>query len=538
MRITVFAICVLLASTIQAQLDTVWTKTLGGSKVDAFGSWPAGRASSFVTENGDIVTAATTTSIDGMITNSIEAPDVWIVKLNSKGDTLWTKLYGGNSWDVVTDIVQSQFGGFYICGYTYSNSNDFIGHHGTIYETDGFIAKFDDNGNKIWIKQYGGYRIIEIGGDDYLYSVKEFPNGTVMAVGETNSINGELYFDNTMFNVGWILHIDSLGNVIDSKKIVESAHSEWNANQFLEIQILPENSGYVVLGQTFELINSHNIWVVRFDKAGQVVWSKAYGSASQTWACDLHVTNKKEIYAVGWVQSGGRDVADAYIGGYSDTWLIKLDYNDGSIIRQRLYGGEDGYEWPYVLTSDCDGNVVVGGATSSSNFHGNGKQFGGGDFWMFSINQKFDTLWTFRAGGSESDFITSINFYDDCNVIYLSGRTNSNNEYVHGNHGDRDIWIAKTSFDQTGIYDYNTNDSQIVLYPNPVQDLLNISSLKTVSDYEFTICDITGREVYRNKIKNNLFAEYQIDIRFLTSGLYFFNYIENDKAYQKKFIKY
>ncbi len=76
-------------SIIQAQVDTLWTKTFGGGGTDAW------------------VFQSSRLQMDGYIlageTNSFGAGenDVWLIKTNADGDTIWTKTFGGSSDDLV-----------------------------------------------------------------------------------------------------------------------------------------------------------------------------------------------------------------------------------------------------------------------------------------------------------------------------------------------------------------------------------------------------------------------------------------------------
>jgi hypothetical protein len=52
--------------------------------------------------------------------------DVWLVRTDSTGDTLWTKTYGGSNNDIGQEVQVTSDGGFIICGHTNSFGNGFI----------------------------------------------------------------------------------------------------------------------------------------------------------------------------------------------------------------------------------------------------------------------------------------------------------------------------------------------------------------------------------------------------------------------------
>ena len=83
----------------------------------------------------------------GYIFTSGSSDDVWIVKLDLDGDIEWQRTYGGSSIDKAYSIQQTSDGGYIVAGETWSlgaNPYDF------------WILKLDSNGDIIWQRAYGG----------------------------------------------------------------------------------------------------------------------------------------------------------------------------------------------------------------------------------------------------------------------------------------------------------------------------------------------------------------------------------------------
>jgi len=108
--------------------DTLWTKTFGGSSnEDCFSIQQT-------TDGGYILVGETQSFSAGM-------GDVWIIKTNASGDTLWTKAFGGSYYDVGMSVQQTSDGGYVISGV----KNSLGGVNGV----DVWLIKTDSSGDKL-----------------------------------------------------------------------------------------------------------------------------------------------------------------------------------------------------------------------------------------------------------------------------------------------------------------------------------------------------------------------------------------------------
>ena len=118
--------------------------------------------------------------------------DIYIFKIDSVGNKVWSNTFGGLSEDVGYSIVNSDDGGYVVASQTRS-----YGKGGN----DGMIVKFDSLGTKEWNKVYGGK------GLDYFKSITNDPlNGYVIAGGTRSFNNGD--------SQGWVMNVDENGYLI------------------------------------------------------------------------------------------------------------------------------------------------------------------------------------------------------------------------------------------------------------------------------------------------------------------------------------
>lgn len=83
--------------------DTLWTKTYGGPGNDVGNSVKQ-------TSDGGYIIAGYTDSY------GVGGQDVWLLKTDINGDTLWTKTYGGSCNDRANSVQQTFDGGYIIAG--------------------------------------------------------------------------------------------------------------------------------------------------------------------------------------------------------------------------------------------------------------------------------------------------------------------------------------------------------------------------------------------------------------------------------------
>ncbi|MGZ4060776.1 MAG: T9SS type A sorting domain-containing protein, partial [Bacteroidia bacterium] len=112
---------------------TAWTKTYGGT------DWDFGNCVE-QTSDGDYIVCGETYSFG----NGDE--DYYIIKTDINGDTLWTKTYGGTNQDVAKSIIQTSDGGYIVTGTSKSLGEP---------NGDMFTIKMDSMGDSLWSNKYG-----------------------------------------------------------------------------------------------------------------------------------------------------------------------------------------------------------------------------------------------------------------------------------------------------------------------------------------------------------------------------------------------
>jgi hypothetical protein len=198
---------------VDATGNKIWDKRFGGDQSDNL---------TVILEAGDhgfLLAGWSTSSVSGDKTRpSWGDKDFWIVKTDSTGNKLWDKRYGGINEDWLIAATSLSNGQFILGGFTASPAGGDITETSRGYY-DLWIIKIDSSGNKIWDKRYGGTsdedemgKIIATQDGGYLISGTSYSdagadkseNNLGMEQGwaiKTDSM-GIIQWDKTLFTIG------------------------------------------------------------------------------------------------------------------------------------------------------------------------------------------------------------------------------------------------------------------------------------------------------------------------------------------------
>ena len=121
--------------------------------------------------------------------NTINHPNIWIMKIDSLGNKVWDNFYGGNGNPInglgsqesnVTNIV-SNIDGSYLISSTTNNDIGFDISESTYGMQDYWLLKIDSNGNKLWDKRFGGSK------NDYCAGFVQMPDSSIYIYGMSDA---------------------------------------------------------------------------------------------------------------------------------------------------------------------------------------------------------------------------------------------------------------------------------------------------------------------------------------------------------------
>jgi len=422
---------------------------------------------------------------------------IYFVRTDSLGYPLWISSIGQpyrhkNSYS----LKELDDGGFIIVGYK--------GNLSSSVNDDAYLVRFSSSGDTLWSKLLGGDSL------DRGYWIEITPDSNFIIAGQTKS-----------YGVGssdvWLVKTDTSGNVLWHQTYGGTSYDMGRC-----IKNTPD-CGFIIVGSTYSFgAGFRDIYLIKTDSLGNLLWSKTYGGSDYEWGYDVENTIDNGYIIVGSTNSFSFGVWG------QDVYLIKTN-SLGDTLWTKTYGGVND-DVGHSVTVTLDNGFVVAGYTESEGA-------GYSDVWLIKTDSLGNIIWTKTYGGVDNDGAYSIKTTQD-NGFIITGYTDSNSS-------GKDVYLIKTdSLGNVGIKEKETSNfrsrvSMIEIFPSLVTRCLNIEYMLTRKEQvELSIYDATGSRVRLIKQEKLAPGYYQqkINIENLSNGVYFIVLKQGDEKVSKKFL--
>ncbi len=256
--------------------DTLWTKEYRKS-LSSF----SGGASNSIIKTKDYKYV-----FSGSFVDSTNNRNALLVKIRDNGDTVWTKTYGGTSFDNANIVCQTPDSGYVLMGVTQSFSNG--------PASDFYLVKTDKIGNLQWQRAYG-----TTSSEECISGQITLDGGFILSGSQSTGSSSSNFY---------IVKTDFLGNL-------QWQHTYSNTNGVCFIKQLHDSS-YILTGAQSVSGMGYQGCLLKINKAGSFIWQKNYGGNGDDW-----------FYSIPLVLSDGSIVVAGQqtVGGNPIGMLVKTD---------------------------------------------------------------------------------------------------------------------------------------------------------------------------------------------------------------------
>jgi hypothetical protein len=286
--------------------------------------------------------------------------DIWLLRMNTDGDTLWTKCFGGSFGEDGKSVAETSDGGYIIAGSTQSFGAG---------RTDVYLVRTDANGDTLWTRTYGTPE------RDYGFSVEQTSDGGFVIAGKTGTMeyyrdsipvefpeqdnttrrpstdhaHGENTSPDREYEDVYLIKTDANGDTLWTR----SYERPGSIDRGYSVQ-QTSDGGYIVAGETGRPgAQAQNFFLVKTNEDGDTLWTGSYGSGYLD----------ERAFSVSQTKDGGYILAGKtgeYITSHvQDVYILKTDA-DGDSLWSRQYGSSYG-DYGYSVKQTFDNGYVIAG---------------------------------------------------------------------------------------------------------------------------------------------------------------------------------
>jgi hypothetical protein len=311
--------------------DTVWTNNYGG----VYNNW--GYCVQQTNDGGYIISGATMKN-----ESETDSGDVYLIKTDSLGDTSWTRTYGGDYTEQGYSVQQTEDGGYIIAGYTASRS--------ALGEFDVYLIKTDAEGDTVWTKTYGelgddyGYSVQQVEDGGYIitgvttrldstldvYLIRTNDSGVVKWKKRYGGTDADCGYSVMQTNDGGYIIVgyttQGVGNVQNDVFLIKTnsdgdtmwtqtyggSHDDGGYSVYQTT-----DGGYIITGSTADIENeSHSdVYLIKTDPLGSVVWTQRFGGLDDDGGHSVQQTTDGGYIITGY--------SGSFTAGNQQIYLIK-----------------------------------------------------------------------------------------------------------------------------------------------------------------------------------------------------------------------
>lgn len=444
-------------------------------------------------DNGNrIVLLRSESSVGGDKTENCRGgDDVWVLCLDPNNQIIWQKTIGGIQNDEASDLLIASDQSIYLSGSTcsppsFEQTNLLYGN------CDAWLIKMNSSGDILWNKNYGGYdydyfsKLIELPSGNLM----TFGISASGISGNKTSINygyADIWSLKLDLN-GTILNDQSIGGSYfeDKPRAILTAPNR--------IKLVAESASEISGLKTEPSFGEMDIWVLDIDTNCNVIHQKTIGGTSYDTPNDVlwSINNELLILATSWSNISGLKTENSY--GYSDNWILKLD-EQLNIIQQKTIGGDlYDFEGRFVELPNGNLCVVTTTESTTNQFQSE-EEIGQTDTWIYLLDPGFNVVADKTIGTIqyEVNVWIALNANQTELNMMMSSNGEDTNDKSCPSKGEFDLWGLSLNSTLEAIELPST--SSIKVYPNPTSDFITIETGQTELLQSIELFELSGKSV-------------------------------------------
>jgi hypothetical protein len=273
--------------------------------------------------------------------NSVPSKKICLLKVDSLGEEQWNKTYVETGYSEAFSVLQTQDDGYFIAGITPYSFTSYP------YETDLLLIKTDSKGNQQWQKVIKGDRTVF-----YAFHALQTTDGGIIIVGSRR------YELESIFDI-LLIKLDLYGNE-QWNRIISEAGCSLTATYIQETS----DSGYIIAGTRSLDKEGSDFLLIKTDFEGNIHWNKTFGGTEREHAYSVAQTADFGFVIAGETWSYGTGKNDIW---QNDIWVVKTD-PQGNMLWHNSYGGphydkasfvQETFDKGYIIAGSMDSNFCV-----------------------------------------------------------------------------------------------------------------------------------------------------------------------------------
>ena len=362
-----------------------WERSYGGTADEFYGG--------IINSNdGGYLLFGGTRSDDGHLPGNYGDQDMAVLKLDARGDVLWSRHYGGPGKDNARSATAVD-GGYILCGTSGEPGQDVTTHEGA---GDAWVLKLDEDGAILWQHSFGR------DGNDFAYEAHPTSDGGCIALGSSgaSTSSSSAFRQITRFdaagNLLWTRYYDHFFPSCPLSRASSNTYFLTTGSHIVRMDeggifrdsiplpffLLPakiqelDDGSLLLAGNTYGSVDLSAI-ALRLSSQGEIIWEQRYNLGAAQYVADFQVGLEEQMF----ILSQREEVL--FMASSRDYSLAEI--NPEGQIRQHLgFGGSQG-DLAEAIALAADGSLLLSGISRSTDGDIS-NPIGEDDFWVVKLS--------------------------------------------------------------------------------------------------------------------------------------------------------